>query len=92
MRLTVRAGAEQQAHRCLQTLAEATRREPGCLAYNVYHAADEPRKLLIYELYRDQAGLDAHRASPHFARYATSELYPLVEERTPEFFAPVAVA
>jgi quinol monooxygenase YgiN len=90
--LTVRAGTEEQAHRCLRALAEETRREPGCLAYNAHHAADNPRRLLIYELYRDEAGLEAHRQSAHFARYATGELYTLVEERVPEFFAPVAVA
>lgn len=90
--LTVRAGAEEQAHGHLRALAEETRREPGCLAYNVHHAADNPRRVLIYELYRDEAALDTHRQTAHFARYATGGFYPLVEERTLEFFAPVAVA
>jgi quinol monooxygenase YgiN len=93
VRLTVRAGAEEQAHRCLRALAEATRHESGCLAYNVFHASGDPRRLLIYELYQDEAALAAHRASPHFARYATGELYTLVEsDPVREFFAPVAMA
>lgn len=90
--LLIRPGAEEQATACLGHLALATRAEPGCLVYNAHRSLAEPRWFTIYELYRDEAALESHRQSAHFARYATGELYPLVEERSAELHGPVAVA
>ena len=90
--LLIRAGAEAQAIACFENLAPASRAEPGCVGYNVHRSRDNPRRFLVYELYRDEAALEAHRQSPHFARYATGELYGLVEDRQAEMLDPVAVA
>ena len=92
MHLLIREGAEAQAAACFEKLARASRAEPGCLVYNAHRSLDNPRRFLIYELYRDEAGLEAHRQSAHFAQYASGELYGLVEARQAEMFAPVAVA
>lgn len=43
--------------------------EPGCLAYRLHRAADDPDLFLFYETYADDAALDAHRKSPHLAVY-----------------------
>lgn len=43
--------------------------EPGCLAYRLHRAADDPDLFLFYETYVDDAALDAHRKSPHLAGY-----------------------
>ncbi|HEY7838189.1 MAG TPA: putative quinol monooxygenase [Terriglobales bacterium] len=90
--LLIREGAEAQAVACFEKLAPASRAEPGCLGYNVHRSIENPRRFLIYELYRDEAALQAHRDSAHFAQYATGELYWLVEGRQAEKFAPVMVA
>ena len=68
---------------------EATRAEPGCRMYQAHRSTADPRKFFLYEQYEDQAALDAHRASPHFARYATGGLFPLLESRTPELYEPL---
>ncbi len=39
---------------------------------------------MIYEQYRDEAALEAHRASPHFKQYAIGGLYQLMKERASE--------
>jgi quinol monooxygenase YgiN len=43
--------------------------EPGCLAYRLHRAADDPDLFLFYETYVDHAALDAHRKSPHLATF-----------------------
>ncbi|HXE31996.1 MAG TPA: putative quinol monooxygenase [Terriglobales bacterium] len=90
--LQLRPGCEEQAAACLEQLAAASRREPGCLVYNAHRSLETPGRLLIYEIYRDQAALEAHRASSHFARYASGELYTLVESRAAELYGPIALA
>ena len=55
-------------------LTLASRAEPGCVSYVPHWLRDEPDTLLIYEQYVDQAAVDAHRATPHFAQYVTRGL------------------
>lgn len=43
--------------------------EPGCLAYRLHRAADDPDLFLFYETYADGAAFDVHRKSPHLATY-----------------------
>ncbi len=59
----------------LRELTAASRREPGCINYVAHTVAGEPDTVLIYEQYRDDAALEDHRQSPHFARCATGGLY-----------------
>ena len=43
--------------------------EPGCLYFDVSQAIDDDHRFVFYELYADDAALDAHRAAPHFATW-----------------------
>jgi len=42
------------------------RDEPGCVRFNVLQQADDPNVYVFYEVYRDQAAIEAHRAAPHY--------------------------
>src|SRR6202008_2044155 len=41
--------------------------EPGCMRFNVLQDAQDPNVYYFYEVYRDEAALEAHRAAPHYA-------------------------
>lgn len=41
--------------------------EPGCVYFDVSQDTDDDHRFIFYELYLDQAALDAHRTAPHFA-------------------------
>src|ERR1700687_6212546 len=43
------------------------RDEPGCLRFNVLHDQQDPNVYYFFEVYRDEAALEAHRAAPHYA-------------------------
>jgi quinol monooxygenase YgiN len=68
----------------LRNLALASRKEPGCVSYVPHHVDGDPETVLIYEQYRDQEAVDAHRATPHFEQYAVGGLYQLMKERATE--------
>ena len=56
--------------RAILTNADAARtREPGCVRFDVSQREDDPAQWLFYEVYKDAAAFEAHRASPHFAAY-----------------------
>ena len=47
--------------------AEASvRDEPGCLRFDVCSVEGDENRFVFYELYRDAAAFEEHRAAPHF--------------------------
>jgi quinol monooxygenase YgiN len=87
--VTIKAGHEDEVLDSFRKLQEATRREPGCIAYVIQRSRENPRHYVAYEQYTDQAALDAHRASPHFKEHGTNGFYRFVEERRAELYDPV---
>ena len=43
--------------------------EPGCLRFDVIQDKDDQNRFYFYEVYRDEAALEAHRQTPHFKHY-----------------------
>ena len=43
--------------------------EPGCLRFDVLQDNSDPNCISLYEVYRDQAALDAHRQAPHYLKW-----------------------
>jgi quinol monooxygenase YgiN len=68
----------------VQQLTAASRQEPGCVSYIPHELAGEPNLVMIYEQYRDEAALEAHRASPHFHKHAIGGLFQWMKERSVE--------
>ena len=42
------------------------RDEPGCMRFNVLRDQQDRNVYYFYEVYRDEAALEAHRAAPHY--------------------------
>lgn len=49
-------------------LTEASLKQDGCVAYDVFESSTRPEVLLICETWRDQSALDAHSASDVFVK------------------------
>src|ERR1700730_8693800 len=43
------------------------RDEAGCLRFNVLQDREDAKGYYFYEVYKDEAALEAHRAAPHYA-------------------------
>ena len=74
----------------LRLLAEASRKEPGCVSYIPHQVEDDPDTVVIYEQYKDQQALAAHRASEHFNKLAVGGLYQKMRDRTVENLTALA--
>lgn len=70
VQVRVRTEMLAEFERAILANADAARaREPGCLRFDVCQRQEEPAEWLFFEVYKDAAAFDAHRASPHFAAY-----------------------
>jgi quinol monooxygenase YgiN len=74
----------------LRLLAEASRKEPGCISYIPHQVEDDPDTVVIYEQYRDSQALTAHRASEHFQKLAVGGLYQRMRDRIVENLTALA--
>ena len=82
-------GHENEVVEVFRTLQVASRQEPGCLMYMVHRHKSDPRRFFIYEQYRDDVALDAHRQSPHFQEYAVKGLKEIGERKEGELYSPL---
>jgi len=68
----------------LRHLAEASRREPGCVSYVPHQVEGDPDTIILYEQYIDSSALAAHRETAHFKQHAVGVLYQKMRDRSVE--------
>ncbi|QFI54934.1 putative quinol monooxygenase [Aeromonas simiae] len=88
-RLVAQPGQGESLHRALQPLMEATRAEPGCLAYDLHQERDNPDAWMLFERWESDAALAAHNQAPHLAHFATTFGATLVE-RDVRYYHPLS--
>jgi quinol monooxygenase YgiN len=84
-----KAGHDADVVSIFEKLTEESRKEPGCQMYQVHRHKTEPRRFFIYEQYKDDAALEAHRTAPHFLQYARKELPKVADRVEGNLFEPV---
>ena len=47
-------------------------KEPGCREFNITVLASNPNHVFLYEVYDNEAALEAHRQTEHFKKYAAA--------------------
>jgi autoinducer 2-degrading protein len=68
VKVRIKPGERQRFLEAIEVDALGSERdEPGCLRFNVLQDAQDENTYYFYEVYKDQAALDAHRAMPHYA-------------------------
>ena len=60
-----KTGMETELKIALTGLVAPTRKETGCLNYDLHQLPDDPKKFLFHENWTSKAHLDAHLQSAH---------------------------
>jgi autoinducer 2-degrading protein len=53
----------------LEQAKNSLEKEPGCLHFDVLRRPEDPDKVLLYEIYTDEAAVKAHREYPHYIEF-----------------------
>jgi autoinducer 2-degrading protein len=61
--------------------ARNTIQEPGNLRFDVLQQADDPDRFMLYEVYRDESGMKAHKQTAHYAAWAEAVTAWMAEPR-----------
>jgi quinol monooxygenase YgiN len=73
----------------LLRMREHTRREPANLEYVVHADSEDENAFVLYEVYTDRAGFEAHAASDHFAELIVGVVRPRLLDRRVTFASPL---
>ena len=65
-------GHEEKMKELLSAMVKPSKAEKGVIFYEIFQYADNPRKFMAYESWEDEAALDGHKASAHYAVYKSS--------------------
>lgn len=64
-RISVKAGGEEQVKSVLSNLVKPTRKESGCISYELLHNSQEPTEFVLLEEWSTQIALDGHTEASH---------------------------
>ena len=68
VKVRIKPGERERFLKAIEVDALGSERdEPGCMRFNVLQDAQDDNTYYFYEVYRDEAALEAHRAAPHYA-------------------------
>lgn len=73
----------------LRALVGPTRKEDGCLQYDLHRAADQPGTYLLHEVWASREHHAAHTRSPHFLRWNAGK-DALLASRESAFYLQIA--
>ena len=66
-RFTAHPEQQQALRETLSDLIEPTRRESGCLRYELWHNRSDPTDFTFIEEWASEAALEVHSRTPHLA-------------------------
>jgi len=82
----------QNVDRFLKLLADnaaAARKEPGCKQFEVLQDPKDKAKIMLYEVYKDEAAFETHQQTAHFKKYV-ADAVPLLASRERQVFTRIS--
>lgn len=67
---TILPGKEAEAEAAIKKVVEGVdKNEPGAVAYFWHRAIKDPSQVLVFEIWRDDAAVEAHRDTPYLTEF-----------------------
>jgi autoinducer 2-degrading protein len=70
-------------------LRDASRKEAGVVSFDVARSQEHPNVFALWEVYRDESALEAHKETEHFKRLAVDGVRRLAQQRVGEVAVPI---
>src|SRR5687768_15938715 len=84
-----REGKLDEVLSILRQVVPLSRAEAGNRAYIVNQSVDDPRRIMLYEQYLDEAAFQFHANRQEFADLVVNRIWPLLESRSREIYTTV---
>jgi quinol monooxygenase YgiN len=88
--LTIKPGSLEALRAPAAACVAETRKEKGCIAYELFHSLSDPEKLVFVERWETREALTAHSKQPHLAAWREASA-PYLASRVIEIVHPERV-
>ncbi len=88
--MVAKPGNEEQLKRELLALIEPTRKEDGCIQYDLHQGDSDAARFVFYENWESREHLDRHLASPHLKAFSGVAAELLLEPMRVMFYRRIA--
>ena len=78
-----------KAETILRELRDASLKEPGVVRFEVGRSQEKTTTFALWEVYRDEDAVKAHRGTEHYQRLVVDSIRPLAQESTVETVLPL---
>jgi quinol monooxygenase YgiN len=68
-RVKAKSGKKEELKKELLKLIEPSRKDDGCINYDLHNSEDEPGQFMFHETWRDKEALTKHLATPHLRKF-----------------------
>ncbi|TYR33097.1 antibiotic biosynthesis monooxygenase [Mesorhizobium microcysteis] len=79
--LTIKPGSLEALRAPAAACVAETRKEKGCISYELFASLDDPEKLVFVERWETREDLTAHSKQPHLVAWRDASAPHLVERR-----------
>jgi len=86
----LKPGAREKCLAPARTCIEASRQDPGCIAYDLNLSVSDPDRMVFIEIWEDRAALDAHFQTDHFKAWRAA-IAEFVVSRNLEVITPAKI-
>ena len=78
-----------KAESIFRELRDASVKEPGVVRFEVGRSKENPGMFALWEVYRDDEAVSAHRSSQHYQRLVVDVIRPLSQQRNVLTVSPI---
>ena len=83
---TTKSGMEDYVKRYLMQLMEHSRKDPGCLIYNVHQSIDNVCEFMVYMIWDSKEAFSKHNKKPDMQEFKNRLSDEMFEEQSPKTY------
>ena len=82
-------GEHERVEEVIRKMTPLSREEEANLFYQAQVSPEDPRTFFLYEQYTDEAGYEAHKATPYFQENVFGYILEYLEERSVKTYTTI---
>lgn len=86
----LKPGTREKCVAPAHVVIEASRKEAGCVSYDLHFSVTDPDKMVFVEVWRDRAALDEHFTTAHFKAWRAAIAEHVVSRKL-ELITPASI-
>lgn len=82
----VKLGMEDYIKRYLKQLMDHSRKDKGCILYNIHQSIDNPSEFMVYMQWKSQRAFEQHNQTPEMQEFKHKPAKEMFEEQSPKTY------